>query len=363
MATNGPQPERRLAAVRKYVDSLGIKYDQLPQMPFWAPLLSYSHKQWKMQVAGKIWDSSVLIGRTLTQEETDALAEHYAKAIQLAPYGFPVSSAVGYALYRRTASSFKFPLDLSSTPKVDVNKFALLGLDGSRKPAQAILSRKIWALVRLGSWLLASQLSISILISLGVVFRYQKAYSNDTRLESFRQEALAHFRNGRQMQQSAFQPDNIQERENSTMEQQQVFSEQSPQDAQPTWTKSQARQPQVTQPSSNEEDPFVFDDASPIAPAQQTSPPQYNAQQGSAWDRLRAQARTGAPSQNQQGGTPTSAWERRAEDEVTSQAAKQGTSFNFSPGDETRAYAKGQAQREFDEMLERERRGDANARK
>lgn len=55
-------------------------------------------------------------------------------------------------------------------------------------------------------------------------------------------------------------------------------------------------------------------------------------------------------------------WEKRVNDETTSQAAKQGTSFNFSSEDEARAYAKGQAQREFDEMLERERKGDSNAR-
>lgn len=95
----------------------------------------------------------------------------------------------------------------------------------------------------------------------------------------------------------------------------------------------------------------MFDDASPVAPSEQTNySPQNSGQQGgSAWDRIRGQAQAAR-------GQPGS-WAKKRQDEMTSRGAQDGSSYNYSTADEEKAYAKDQAQKEFDEMLERERRG------
>lgn len=353
-----------MVAVRRNADLLGIKYDQLPQQPVWAPLAMRPYKQWKLDVAGKIWDSTGMVGRKLTQDETDALAEHYARAISIIPYELPTSLAITYAIYHRTASSFRFPIsDPTKRPGFDIHKFPLFGLDGSAGNSRhAHLSRRVWAFLRFGSWAVATNIAISIIFALYGMSKYQSNCRADPRLENYREEMrMRRSQMGpRPPRPLVPRPENLQARQTPPMEQQQDFSGQHFQEAQPTETRAQVLQPRATQtPSFDEADPFVFDDASPVAPEQQRPARQYNANSGSAWDRLRAQASAGATSQGQQGGSQTSAWGKVVEAE----GAKRGTSYNFSSEDEARAYAKGQAQREFDEMLERERNDDFNPRR
>ena len=110
--------------------------------------------------------------------------------------------------------------------------------------------------------------------------------------------------------------------------------------------------------SEDESDPF--DDASPVAPSER----QYGARQtsygGSAWDRIRNQAK---PQGDAQRPAPTSSWAQRREEEQTSRGAQDGSSYNYAQSDEDKAYAKSQAQKEFDEMIERERRGESDGRR
>jgi hypothetical protein len=99
-----------------------------------------------------------------------------------------------------------------------------------------------------------------------------------------------------------------------------------------------------------------YDDASPTArPSQSPSEPSGS----STWDRLRREAAS-TPSTNRRGiGGPRP--QRPAPDRSAQQPGQDGESFSFSSREEEKQLAKEQAQKEFDRMVERERRGDEGA--
>ncbi|KAL7900174.1 hypothetical protein HDV63DRAFT_370552 [Trichoderma sp. SZMC 28014] len=109
-----------------------------------------------------------------------------------------------------------------------------------------------------------------------------------------------------------------------------------------------------------------FDDASPVAPAARNSSDGSNNSSGSAWDRIRQQAQY-QPSAQQDRKTwekPQSGggWGSEAESGAQYQGAAPRESYSFSSADEEKNLAKGQAQREFDRLLEREREGQSQER-
>lgn len=131
----------------------------------------------------------------------------------------------------------------------------------------------------------------------------------------------------------------------------------------------------ATQPGSFDDD--YYDDASPTARQGASSRLPANGQGGSAWERIRSKAASSPPQPSRT--VPTrrrpspppdsfppsddapheSAWARRrsaALDGDKAAGATLGDSFTFSSTEEDRQLAKQMAQKEFDEMLERERR-------
>ncbi|UNI18256.1 hypothetical protein JDV02_004534 [Purpureocillium takamizusanense] len=145
--------------------------------------------------------------------------------------------------------------------------------------------------------------------------------------------------------------------------------------AQSAWTQyrspeTQSQQPQPSAPQQDSWDSFSdVDDASPVAPTaqgQQDASANYGG--GSAWDRVRQQAqyqpkRGPQQQQQQQQQQPQQSWQApqgtggwASEDDASPQRGSRD-SYSFSNADEERALAKSQAQREFDQLLERERRG------
>jgi hypothetical protein len=111
--------------------------------------------------------------------------------------------------------------------------------------------------------------------------------------------------------------------------------------------------PLVEDKWDNQDD--VLDDASPMAPSQRSKTAGYEAPptSGSAWDRLRKQARSG------QGSAPQ---ESKPQGDSAWAAARQGPKeeFTYDKAEEEKNLAKEQAQKEFDAMLERERRGETD---
>ncbi|KAL7793101.1 hypothetical protein V8C37DRAFT_379297 [Trichoderma ceciliae] len=104
-----------------------------------------------------------------------------------------------------------------------------------------------------------------------------------------------------------------------------------------------------------------FADASPVAPSSGGDSDASDNSSGSAWDRVRQQAQY-QPSSQQDRKT----WERPqsgggwgSETDPSAQYQGQGSSdsYSFSNAEDDRGSARGQAQREFDRLLERERGG------
>lgn len=281
-----------------------------------------------------------------------------SKLVITISYASPLAVAATIGLERATRPKFGFPFYNPKPPKFNSQKFP--GLPEGR------LSFWTWQGTRVLTWYLASKLAVGLVATSYAISVYSANSGSDNRLEAYRREisrrATASVRNGPQRpipqgsSGQAYQQYPQQKWEEPTSATEPVgwaSSEQTqkaaPAKAPAPWTATQ--NPQTGRQDSYSQDSFVFDYASPVAPSEQSnSSPQNPSQQGgSAWDRIRGQAQAAR-------GQPGS-WAKKRQDEMTSRGAQDGSSYNYSAADEEKAYAKDQAQREFDEMLERERRG------
>lgn len=367
-------PGLDMKVAQNNVDRLGIRYDELPQLPFWARLTGNTNESFKLRVAAKVMAGSAGVGRELTQPEKDALAEHFAQLLRTSSYDNPIALGSAYGFYRYTYAKTGFPFWTPNPEKFDVTKFPGL--------PKGFLSQKMWHGLRMLSWFAGCKILTGVFCLSYAITQHEKHYSTDPRLQNYRQ-TIAERR--QQMMRQRVGHLGANERpavpgaptSSSTTTAGRVpeawaGGEQSTQDAQSTWPGMQStQQPESTQAPPDDE-PYAFDDASPNAPVEQQQQPQQRspqqrpyAQGGSAWDRIRSQARGGeaGQSQAQASAGQASAWGRKRQDELTSQGAQDGTSYTFSSADEERAYAKEQAQKEFDQMLERERKGQAGSSK
>lgn len=351
MATAGSIP---FDVAQQNVERIGINFSELPQMPFWAPLLGRNESVVRRAVTAKVMAGSALVGRELTQPEKDALAQHYAQLLRTKAFDSPFAIASSYAMFRRTRASYGFPFFTPKPEKFDPNSFPLFSMKGPR-------AQMAWHALRVAAWYGVCKFAAGVFfISYGISV-HEKNYATDPRLQNYRQDATA-----RAQQLSQQRAQLINQRLSSSKQPPPTGwagAEQSTQDpsgTQPTWSGKQS--PQAEGPASYSDESYVFDDASPVSPAEQqgASTQQQGTQGRSAWDRIRSQARGGGAIQGQGSGAQMTSWGRRRDNEITSRGAQQGTSYTFSSDDEERAYAKEQAQKEFDEMLEKERRGQSD---
>ncbi|MDA4133628.1 MAG: hypothetical protein OK454_10985, partial [Thaumarchaeota archaeon] len=119
-----------------------------------------------------------------------------------------------------------------------------------------------------------------------------------------------------------------------------------------------------TQSPAWSDDDALFDDASPVAPQHRQQNAQPAQQAGSSWDRIRSQSIAEAYSQQQK--NPRNAYgdnSGAATSPNQSGGEQEGGGYSFSSAEEDKVLAKEGAQKEFDAMLERERRGGAEDRK
>ncbi|KAF3761457.1 hypothetical protein M406DRAFT_353102 [Cryphonectria parasitica EP155] len=339
-----------IEVARRNVDKLGIKYDELPQRPFWSSLFGKTENDFKIRVAAKVMAGSVLTGRELTQPEKDALAYHYAKLLATQVYDVPIAIGAGIGFYRYTYQSYGFPFWKPNLEKFNPNKFGPL--------PEGFISQRAWHALRLVAWYTGCRVVSAIFLASYSISVYMANYGTDPRLQDYREVIKTRIN----QRQAGITPQRGQPPAYRTIEasapafSQWDSTEQSTQDAQSSWPGMQAPQPESPQATSFNDEPYVFDDASPVTASEQhRGKPQQSTQGSSTWDRIRGQARGAQGGQAQAG-----AWGQRRQDEQTSRGAQDGTSYNFSSGDEEKSYAKSQAQKEFDEMLERERRGQGD---
>ena len=115
------------------------------------------------------------------------------------------------------------------------------------------------------------------------------------------------------------------------------------------------------QRTETQDDPFdPFDEASPTGgpgARADTSPRQPQRQQGSAWDRVRQSSGRGPAGRQTDSGQPQEQSRGWAGVREQAQSPTASADYAFSKGDEERSLARGEAQKEFDALVERERRG------
>ncbi|KAK3901110.1 hypothetical protein C8A05DRAFT_16662 [Staphylotrichum tortipilum] len=367
-------PNRRLSInngqAERAMKLLSVPFDTLPQLPFFAPLAGHTATWQKREIALLLVESSVAINRFVTPEEADTLAFYRSNACATVAWVSPVYiTAASYLAYRRRATyrfPFYSPKPASFNPAIFPHR-TMPFFTGQ-------IAERTWHLLRFTAYAAVSKFVVAGVIGLVAQANYLMGMMSDPRLERLRQEVKERRDMAQQQQQQ--QEEELQQLQGQRQEgQPQEWQQQEPQKAQIQQQQPQRQpQPRPPQPNPNtydDDDSFLFDDATPVAPAQRPAP-QYPtpsrpraappASDGvSAWERIRQRARAeeGAPwSPNQQ--QQQQQQQESGGGRYQQQTATTGQ-YTYSQSEQEKAYAKEQAQKEFDAMLERERQGKGDS--
>lgn len=325
-----------------------------------------------------------ITGRELRQEEVDAIVDHFSRGTRAEKmYGIPASIACTYFFWNRGANSYRFPF-LGPRP---VPRF----LAALSSPA---IAHWTWQLVRFLTYDVLCNIAVSEPVG-RLAFSYASDGSlSDPRLAQLRQDHERRLHNIRDqlMQQAARRrpgsagpggaggpqrPRTLPDHDNDytqTPEEytqsdgwQSADSQPAAQTApaetfpvRPTWPRaSPAPPPPPQQPQGSFDNDDPFDDASPVARDwrdESSSQPSSGRPGESAWDRLRRQA------QSKDQNPPQPSWEARRQKPGSQSQADQDWTYK-SDEDSHSETERERAQKEFDAMLERERRAEQSGRR
>ncbi|QSZ30174.1 hypothetical protein DSL72_004694 [Monilinia vaccinii-corymbosi] len=362
----------------------------LPQpLPIFGPLFGYNETLLSKAIKARVQGASQITNRSLRQDEIDAVAFHTAKTIRINSFA-PVAG-FSWGIYRaiQTAPQFRFPFYLPNLETFNPHVFPHVRMPYIRG-FQAVIA---WHIARgllycyMGQW--ASRMVIGG-YGAGVM---AVGELNDPRLKDVtkaRREVAKTQNNlpspagiprppmkpgeGRPQTQKTQGYDDASptgEAEWSGEDDAPVNSQMTPQTTPRTIPTSkdwpERRQIPAQTPAQEEEKPFdLFDDASPTngqgintnTTSSQSSQPNSTSTSGSAWDRIRRgeklASNTGAPSQSQRSGLASVKTKRP---KASGDGMASADSFAFSKTEEERNLAQAEAQKEFDERVEKERRG------
>ena len=346
------------------------------------PFLGYRKKRTAQFISERISSTSAILHRPLTPEEIDALSFYTAKGISIASYGRPIGISAGLWQAYNTRATFRFPF---LTPKsvtaedgwFDPTKFKLFGI--KQLPEQQ--ARYAWHFLRGNAYAF-----VGMLLGMGMVGSYAATVAAVGELRDPRLKEVAMAIGAGDKEKFAKRLEKARERaekRDPTGQGQTSASdlwkghrrriggsevESDADDASPTvggmdWgaetqgtgimsdaamiaterQQSDERKPNTFSMEKASRQPKTFDDdydAIPASPSPSTPSPT------SSWERIR-----------QQTGSPTSTMgQRRRPGRREDDAAKED-SFSFDSKEEEEQLAKNTGQREFDERVDRERRG------
>lgn len=330
-------------------------FESLPQLPFFAPWFRYTPQWQKAQVASALIENSHLIGRLLSPTEADAFAYHRSKVCSRATWAPPAVLLTAAYYTNKGRSTFRFPF---YTPKpASFNPMYFPAASMSFLKGQSAV--RLWHGLRFGAYAFISQYIVKIVIFSFVQAGYMVAIAGDPRLKAVREE-MKPPRKARS-ERSKLPPANSPTDPVAVSPSPSVASggwdSPAPQTPGQSGWASQTPQPAQSAPQEDD-DSYLFDDASPVAPSQRESPstgPPQSPGGGSAWERIRQQAKS------EEGAR----WNPRQQQNRGSGSQQTTNEYTYTPAEQEKAYAKEQVQKEFDAMLERERRGmgDSGGRK
>ncbi|KAF4540427.1 hypothetical protein BFW01_g12181 [Lasiodiplodia theobromae] len=323
----------------------------LSEFPLPPPILGALVGYPRSRVVGNVTEymkaATHVLHRTLTEDEAKALTYHVAKASSTSAYGASVGALVAMARCYQTRREFKFPFwNPSSAPGWNPDILGPLKGQAARTAYQLLRIPPYWFIGAFTAGILAQSYSTAI----GTI-----SIAQDERLKALNEaiKQLAKNRSGlpsRQPAPNAPRPAPASQSDGNGM-----YDDMSP--ASGSYSESPARSDSPKDAASRwgQDRPVApsgsYDDASPtggLGPFDSG----ISSAGGSAWDRVRQQASSGQ-------GPPSGSsapWARSTQKEQRT-GSTFGDSFTFSSSEEERQLAKAEAQREFDERIEKERRG------
>ncbi|CAK7227669.1 hypothetical protein SCUCBS95973_006622 [Sporothrix curviconia] len=389
-------------------DALPIQWDALPKIPFYGRFFGYNDQWYRASVAVSVLGVRSRAQRVLTLDEMQALAGLSANMVRRMSYEFPVLIGTVFFLERRTRASFGFPFykpNASFSPNVFPNAARPI-----LKDAQARLA---WHGLRFSLYTGTSHFALKLLFISWAASVNTLDFESNPKLADLRERLKSMRGQYEELEKRARKEIRDQElsgrsapgqtagQVNSFTEglrreagqygrlaqeeqpQEQQWSQPPPsQQTQQRWPQPQ-RQPPPPAPQQSptygdfSDDAFAdgqddFDDASPIAPsARRQESTRPTGGPGASWERLRHPGAAGekpvAISKAPQG---QYGWDAVRNGQVPPQQAKQASSspdssrqttgdYTISSADEEKAYAHNQAQKDFDAMLEKERKGES----
>ncbi|KAI2633126.1 hypothetical protein GGS26DRAFT_555381 [Hypomontagnella submonticulosa] len=409
--TNAPwpyvNPRHQTEIEQKYFeDGATIHFERLPSLQFWAPSFLITDAFRVAFVTNKVVQSARLSNRRLTADEIDGTSEAAAISSRYIPRIQLASLATTIVLTLRTRRTFKFPFYQPKATTFDPFRFPTKRMAFLTGPSAAFA----WHSFRFCCYFPLAWFGFGLFFISITERRYSAYVLSDPRLKNMVQDIRTNSRaahaqlNRQRFPNSPQRPgtDTPQPREPPlTLD---ISSEKYPSEPvnqasqdygrdtyssqpengsggpatvptrsapasspYPSWSRSPQPQPQDTK-HSDESDLFDDDDdASPVSASARAEARQArNAQSGSAWDRIRQQSQSGSAQWTKGDSSgQESGWGQLRQDKTPNPRDNQRKpeGFAYSKDDEDkekRNYEKEQAQKEFDALLDKERRGGSN---
>ncbi|KAG6005086.1 hypothetical protein E4U21_000413 [Claviceps maximensis] len=349
------------------------------EAPFYARLRGFGRTQTLAVAETTVLGLAAGTDRNLSDTETQALTEHFLSSVHnVLAWKWFMTGLAGYLTYRGR-QTMRFPFFKP-----------IVGGSGRFDPITGGPQVRImWHTARFAAyysafWLIGDPIfqgvnflrqsySLNRDPRLGPLLREGRKMADQT-LGGASQDTFGQQQQQQQQYGDAWQPTDAQQEQQqnySSGENYQSTSQAVRAQTQEKWA-SYRRQPEPSQQSVSKSWDLTddVDDASPIAPSARSQSESTRTYGGSAWDRVRQQ--THSNTQRQDGAQNQKTWEQRAqsntaggaagswatEDEASPQYRGDKDTYSFSTTtDREEAVARRQAQKEFDELVERERGG------
>ncbi|KAL7622386.1 hypothetical protein AAE478_007890 [Parahypoxylon ruwenzoriense] len=379
-----------------FEDGATIHFDRLPTLQPWASLFLIGDNLRGIYVTNKVVAASIGCQRRLTAEEVDATSEHATRSIRYIPYIPPIALSAAFALTWKGRRFFRVPFYTPRPPAFNPRIFPSKALPHI-KGQNAIIA---WHLARFTAYSVLSWLGSFFFFHSMAESSYEAHLLRDPRLVNMMQDIKKNAYTVLRKYGSPSERRNLRPRpgiDTPDSSQDTGAPQESGRDTfpslprntfngsamgsgsgtgasapRPSWgqnTQSQAPPRRYPESGSrNTDDLDLFDDdddASPVSASSRRADVQQirDTQGGSAWDRIRQQSQPDR-AQWEQGDSSGEerGWARLRQDRARNpqENSPRAEGFSYSKQDEdreSRNYEREQAQKDFDALLESERRG------